>query len=48
MLRELERNKQKQEELERLISALGKQSRKLSTTRMEVSARQVYSTTTCV
>ncbi len=37
MLRELERTKQKQGELDRLISALEKQSKQLSMTRMEVS-----------
>ena len=42
LLRELESTRQKQEELDRLIVALGKQSRKLSKTRMEVSIAYIH------
>ncbi len=37
ILRELERTKQKQGELDRLISTLDKQSKQLSMTRIDVS-----------
>ena len=45
LLKELERTKKKQEELNRLIHSLTKQSRRLSKTRMEVCSSHHLHTT---